>query len=789
MPAIIESIVLKPELTTDGVDFLLGQIFAKITATITVKAEWILEADADNTVSFFATNKIKALNQNFKQKGFLVGDQFVITGTSGNDGTRHIQSFEDNGATIVTVESSVANESDSDSAVITGDMEITGANFKYNLIENDDIENYDSKVDGNEMKFAKGGIDFSVTTDTDMIAQGVYKSNQIGGATIKGTGTGNEFIITHTFYINPFFTLDQLTDLLAGKAPEYFLDLKCLKYIYHIDLLYNINDPNRVHASNADTFLLGNTGWANENFNAGVPKFYIDQIVFQRISNAQIIDFADYNSPTNIFIRVKSVDGVFSNNNTKFVLNHIILPEEEEQFIDTATDMTTNFMFDRNKQTVGAAVVNGDEYGTDKQVLKEIHGAFVNANEVFISAVIDLSPEYIARIEALADKRMTFVVTIQDHTKQTEASDIVACLKTATVYDTDLSNEEVGDINTEFNFFPDITTTSSEAGMFSEDTQRGKSIIGVDTTNGATIKDISVIIRAENGSKSFVLQQKNFSFSGAVIQAGVQQINIEEPRGFTLDPTNPFYNFSLKRRSDLDAGNIKKYELIYPFKIRWEDFISLGNVDSDFYDITKKFNGFNQQWSRYFDGAGWSLVYVIRARIEENGVINAVSKESELIAYDYDEAEDWTTTIKIFDIDTNLEVPDDILSDKIVRVEASHTKISGTLPSIDDVAGTIEYEPFEQGGEEIIRNINTVYIHESTSPFVSVLSNKLLKKEKISNVYKFTANIDGRKLTGSPKLSSRIYDLTVPPFGSSKDFQDGDDFEFQDSDNYDFQDV
>ena len=61
-----------------------------------------------------------------------------------------------------------------------------------------------------------------------------------------------------------------------------------------------------------------------------------------------------------------------------------------------------------------------------------------------------------------------------------------------------------------------------------------------------------------------------------------------------------------------------------------------------------------------------------------------------------------------------------------------------------------------------------------------------MKKEKTGSVYKFTANIDGSKLTGSPKISARIYDKTVPPFAGYKQFCDGTLFEFCDGTNYDF---
>lgn len=796
----VEVISLKPELTTGTTDYGLGQIFAKIVATLLVIAEWFIQGDLTQE-PYFTGNSVywitygggagDSAGLNWFQEGFKVGDsvKFSNASTSFATTTRTITAISADGLTLTFSGAAFVSSVYVGATRIEGVTECTGMNFRYNLIENiNDTETFLSKIDGNELKYSKGGISYLTLTDVDLIPQGMYASNHLGSAQVKGNGNLNEFVITHTFYVNPFYLVAHLSDILQGKAPEYFFDLNTLRYIYNIELLYNLSDPNRVHTSNADTFLLGNMGWFNENFNGGIPKFTQDPIIFKVGGVAST--YADFEGVTDVEITVRSVDGVFVNGSTDFIINHIILPEDEEEYVNTATDVTTNFMFDRAFQTLGAAAVNGDNFGGVKQVLKNISALFISANEMLITAQIDLSSEYRSRIDALTDKQMLISVTTQDHTKSTALSDIVACLDAIHNYDTNLANEGVGDITTVFNFFPDITVTSPTAGVFSEDTLRGDSIIGVDIANGALVRDMSVIIRCEKTTgESFELEQKDFSFAGAIVQAGIQQINIEQPRGFILHSSNPFYNYSLKRRADLDSGSVVKYQLIYPFKIRWEDFIQLATAHADFYDVAEKFNGFNQEWSRYFDGLGWTIKYVIRARIEEAGFENTVALESDLIAYDYEEATDWTQEIKIFDIAAATEIPNNILSDKIVEVRAIFTKIAGALPAIGDVAGMIEWEPFEQGGINKIKNINTVYIHENGSEFISVLGNKLLKKEKAANVYTFTANIDGRLLTGQPKLSSRIYDLTVPPFGASKEFQDADGFDYQDGVAYDFQDA
>jgi hypothetical protein len=860
MPVRINSISIVPELSTNGTDYLLGNKTGKMIATIDCEAIWRAEAGltADGLdMEFIAPNKIKWNGGNFELEGFLNADTISIKSTL-NNGSFTITSL--NGDEITVLET-IVNEVSED-AIINGEVECAGVNFRYNLIENSEAENYLSKVDGNELRFSKSGIDYTNYTPVSLIQQGVYKSNHLGSATIKGVQklpasggtfifrltpnliewtTGdfaalnfsagdqisvpsgpnagtytvisvagnilyvkepfstldeiggititagvnlNRFVITHEFYITPFFLLGELADLENSIPPSYFYDLACLKYIYNIELLYNLSNPNKKQVSNA-AFQLGNTGDWNENFNGGSPEFTIDSIVFKKAG--VVIPYADYNAVTDVEISVTSLNSVIAVSSTRFILNHFILPEAETEYKNTSTDFETNFMFDRALQTVDYSPVNGDQYGGSKQVLTDIVCVYHTSSFALIKAKIDLSGAYKTRIASLTNRKFILSVTIADHLKQTETSDVVALRNSIQSYGTNGSNPNVGSITTVFNSFPNIAVDQTEAGMFVEDTLRGKSIIGVNILNGALIKDITVNIVAEKTS-SFTLQEKNFSFSAAIVQSGVQMINIVESRGFILGSTNPFNIVSLKRRSDLDAGNIKYYELIYSFKIRWEDFVKLSGVNSEFYDITKKFNGFNQNWNRYFAASGWFLKYVVQANIEENSYVNLVEKESNLSAYNYQEGTDWTQTVKIYDIDTAAEIPNNILSDKIVRVVAEFTKASGSLPDIADVDGLIEVEPFEKGGEGVIRNINTIYEHEAGSPFISVLGNKLLKKENATNVYTFTANIDGRLLTGSPKLSARIYDApTVAPL-AQKEFQDGDDFKYMDGDDYEFMD-
>lgn len=784
MPVQVTSIQITPELTSETTDWLLGNVTNKLVATITCRAVWYayagLAANNEDMAFVAATDVITWNGGDFENEKFFVGDTITITGSASNNGNFTITAIDGN---EITVTPGLVDEASSETAIITGTTECTGINFRYNLIENDTALNFNSLIDGRENKFSKADIDYTVLTNVDMVQQGIYRSNHLGSCQVKGTNTLNEFTITHTFYIAPFLDPENLTDFLNSVSPDYFFNDNSLRYVYDIELLYKLTDPNRVHKTEAEKFLIGNAGWFDENFNGGINKFSISSLTFT--NNLTSIDYIDYNAETDVYIGITSEDSVFSAGNTEFVLNHFIVPESEADYKETSTNFTENFMFDRVKQIDGAAGVNGENYGTDYQVLKDVRTTSISSGYILIHAKIALSAAYKARIAQMTDKRVVLSVSIQDHAKTTYTADLVS-LKSVAVYDTDNSNDELVDITTVFNPYTREDLVMSNAGSFIEDTVRSNSIIGLDITNSATISKISVIIRAENTTDSFVLHQKDISFSGAVVKNGIQEINIEQPTGFVLKSDNPFYNYTLTRREDLDTATVAKYQLIYPFKIRWEDFIKLTGVSSDFYDTAELYNGFNNNWFTYWNTSGWDIKYIVQVTASENGYTNVINKEKTLDAVNYELPVDWGYVIRVYDIESNTEIPNNTLSDKVVRVVATFTKVSGPIPDLVDVEGVIEYEPYQQGGINIIRNINTAYEHEDGSPFESVLGNKLLKKEKNSNVYTFTANIDGKKLTGIPKLSARIYDFTGALTSFDKEFMDGDSFEFMDGDTYEF---
>jgi hypothetical protein len=360
----------------------------------------------------------------------------------------------------------------------------------------------------NNGTYTVASVSFGVLTTVEGL------TNETSTTATVRTEHRNEYIFAHTFYIDPLFLLEQLSDLEADTAPEYLLDINTLRYYFEVELLYDLNDPNKKHVVIPEVPLLGNVGWFNENLNQGIPNYAVSSVVMTDPSG-NVVPYADYQGVTDVVMQITSVNSVFtayespSNTGTEFVVNHFILQESEDDYINTATDLQTNFMWDRAKQKIGNSGINGDGFGTGKQVITDIICQTWDSTNATIEFKINPSAEYQLRLAAMVDRKMILSITVGTNTLTTINSDVCAIRLGEEYYDTDLSNPSVGGVSTVFNPYPDTSISDANAGEFIEDTLIGRSIIRLDRANSALIEDVKVEIYATNGTDSFTLSEKN----------------------------------------------------------------------------------------------------------------------------------------------------------------------------------------------------------------------------------------------------------------------------------------
>ena len=773
---IIENISFKNAFATNTTDYLLAVKDEKITAEITIRAEWILRADSDNRLKFTSgVNSVEVVDEDgepvvnaWRNAEFNTNDVVIFTGTTSNNVTKTITSFSLDGS-IAYFNSTFGTTETSSAGVATGATPLTGVTFRANLIENNAPESYLSLIDGNEVRYNKADIDYTVTTFANLTHQGLFKSNELGAAKIKGTNVLNKFIIEHEFYITPFVEVDSADDIDNKIAPDYFADLSCLKYIYQVTLHQQLNDPNRVQISGSETFKLGNTGWFDENFNGDSPEYHLTSTVFK--IDGDVVSKPDINKVTDFEILINSKNSRFSNNNTKFLLSHYYIPKSNTEFKNTPTNVRRNFVFDQALNTVGSAAVNGQGFGTAEQVLLTVYAEFISAAQIKITGKISLSSVYKNKLKEGSE--FVLSVVTQSHSLQTEVADKVNVLSHLGSYQLDLSDSSIGDIDLKFIAYPydDFSINPlNYAGHFVEDLMLSRIRFGVDISENARINNVSVKLFATHSTYgSFTLEQESFSFANSFLVNNTQVINLEQGKGYKLASGNVFNTVSLKRAADFDIGNIKKYDLLYPFKIRWEKFIFLSGVSTEFYNPSEPNNGFNNDWSRYFAASGWSLFFSAQTEINQNDVTNTFNNQVDLLALNYDDAEDWEAELTA-KTEEDIEIEQIILSDQKTKLIAEFTKTTGFAPSIDNIEGMIEIEPKDSGGSFVIRNISTIRASETDSPFSDIT------KVKDDNKYTFTTIVDNKKLgqifsnVDSFDVSARVYELPIPDNPGGWDF-------------------
>lgn len=804
---------------SDELDYLLANIGDAITVVPSFLARWELVSDGVDTegggyqwlsfdgdeVTFLDIDNANS-NVNFLEAGFNVGDIVAFTQTASNNTSGHvITSFSDD-KTKIYFSASVFVTEVAKYGVIQGTTECKGVNFRSNLIENDTAETYLSLIDENEVKYSIDNLDWTNNTYLSMLKQGQFNSNDIkiqnaigNKVQIRGNLFGvNNFEITDTFIIMPFFLIEDLDDFINQIAPEPFKDVNTLTYAFNIEMLYNLNNPNLKHTSLTENIKIGNVGWFNENFNQGFNYYSMSELSFTVGGAAKT--YADYNQETDFTITVNSENGTFSNTNTKVIVTHFWLPENEDEYKNTLETAMYNFMVDRTSGVLGGAMQNGIFYGTSKQVLKMVKANYVSATEMTITGKINLSTEYKDRIDIATDKRFVVCVSVGDHTLDWIHSDRVTLipklpLNHINTYDKDLSNVLVGNSLLQFIHRPqsDLTSPTLTMGHFTEDLLINKTTFHVDITDGALINNCSVIVKAIHPTYgSFNLEKKNWSFANAVVVSGIQDIVINDPRGYDLKSGDPFNIISLLRKSSLDVGNDKYYELFYPFTLRYEDFEKLNGVISQFYDNTQKFNGYNHDWSRYYDGSGWLVQFEFLIEIIENGVTNTFSNTLNSTIHTYEEATDWQDEdILLYEDSTSIAQGTFMPTNVLLRVEAVAKYIGVPVLTVNDLEGEITIERYELDGSKKIERISTVWVNADNKILVSVLGNNLCKIEAMPlDVYKLSCLIDNTKLdltADNYKISARIYQ---PPFGGvpiGKQFEDGNYFEFEDGNLYEFE--
>lgn len=503
--------------------------------------------------------------------------------------------------------------------------------------------------------YSNGSI-LSIVSDLEF--QGV-KPYQIGSGIICGNGIdttviyGQKFVIVHDTYLTPFILATQVTDLQNGINPSYFLNGQALKNIAKFEAMYNFNDPNRIltYESSLDTNLnlQGNTGGYGENFNTGITNYFIDSVTF--VNGATQVDTLQLTTdPIDFEIVVKNtIDTPFSNSNSKFTLGFVKVPFDITDYQGNTRTMAENFCFDRVHSTLGASAKNGDTYGTDYQVFKDIIGTFTSSGEISISGTVLFDANVLSVIQESDEWRYLIFVSVQDHTKTSlasncdrvtliadlntfyvDASDPTMVVQTTTFIEHPYTNIETQNVPT---ITPKVEDEIAAIHRFYIDTNGRE-----DDEIVITSIEAKVVAYDESAIEQFTLDSYTLSMANMPVINGAQYVNLDIPRVFHIEE-GIRKNVQIKRRTDLDATGFLYYDVVFPFVIRYEYWLALQGVSGDFFDTNEDFNGFNNQWLRYANGTtpDWSTYVEFTINTTKNGEPISYTQKTLFTIADYNQ--------------------------------------------------------------------------------------------------------------------------------------------------------
>lgn len=808
--------------TGQDLSFLISCLGETVTAKFSIYYENIVYATIDNKIEIkpdvseinLADNTgIITVEDGGSFSKFFVGDTIGLYDNNGNFFYYTVTEKFDDG--MIRTSGSFSNGILDVGKYIFNATPFTGLRFNFNLIDTGNT--FYSLVDGEYQEAGTDVLDCTNTTPVTMSFAGaksyqtgsvtVVGDGAVGGGATLGTSVQQKFTITHTFIVTPLFLYDQYSDILLGKAPTYFNQNKTLNYIGKIGLGRSLNNPNglqEIEIPNSKS----SVGWFNENFNAGPTNYSVSAVTITDVAAAATLNQLQFGKEIRIDILIDNATTTpFSSGNTKYVFGFNYLPEDEAYYQKNGYNFTRNFVLDKKQNTLGSGSVNGDNYGTDMQVLKTLTSTYISSSQMKVTAVIEVGDDAYDILTQGNYYRYAFWVITENHSLSANKSDKVNLLVSVNEFDLQLTTSDLIEVDGDKATFiahpyddKSYALNGYDLVLFPVDDLAANLDFHIDFTTHPASEGIKInkiqsrLILKHSTEADIVLEDFSFSTSAYPIIGGkAQNIDFSQDRIFKID-SGIRKTITCERDYVSDVADDLFYNYSYPFMIRWEYWKSLGlqTSPSDLFDPAEPNNGLSHFWQRFADVSGWHLYYDVDFTIEQNGV--AFSQNfSTLIedASDYDTNTDWdNNTIKSYDLITSNEIVSGVVKyvydDASTKIVASFEKIAGPLPSVNNIGIVIWAEIIEGEGIGNINRISSFRNVDSNSWFKSIgVTNKVVLANT-GSVYTGTAILDYSKIPKGTNftLYARIYEFYN---NKAKQFMSGEDFEFMDGTLYEFQ--
>lgn len=657
------------------------------------------------------------------------------------------------------------------------DTDLKSIYYQYGL----GIGGFNSQIDDSLQKYVLNStsrLSLLSSTAIDGIGNSDWQFNN-HELILTGNGSGpsdaaQSVIIEHDFVVLPVFLAGQYDNLKAGLAPDYFLADNKIKY----SSLLNYNKSVITSATGGELTLddVGQFGWFGTRYDGTKSSYSITSLQFKKVSDSSVVNQLEYD-PIEIQFIVTSNGASFSATDTALIFGFNYLPDDELYYQNTGRTVEDNFCFDSKFLNPNGSVVNGEKFGTSKQIIKNIKADVLSSTTCRVTVNIDIASGQLP-ILTQGDKAYYDIWCIVERTDlDQQLSDKSSLLIDVNYIYVQLINTDLLTNNTLFIEHPydSLQYAEETLTLFPVDDVVANNLITIDYTglenDGILLKSVTPQIVLKHALEADIVLDSqfisllNYPIIGAL--PGVQDIKFQSNRPYKIEDgirkTITFY-----RNYSLDSGNIRAWLLSFPFMHRWEYWIKvlgLNPIPLDLFDNTGPFGGANNLWNRLISTSDWTFVYRSTFEIIQNGVTFEQVFDTELTSTNFNSNTDWSDCeITSHDIITDDQIfvgaKQYVYAQQNTLIRAKFTKSTGVVPDVDGVYIVIWAESFEGGGITEIRNIDSGRDVIPASCFTGIDGTKRVSITKNMSTFTGEAILDFSKIPSGQKITiyARIYE-------------------------------
>lgn len=737
--------------------FLLSNVGQIVREQFALLVNFNFTSNANSQIRFIDNYTIELVNgTEWNTLGASVGDVVQLTGTINNAGSPIVFS-----SLSLTVESITGPEIRF-TTVINSSIELVGQlmplttgsssttntalaiinttatapekiEFLHNIINNDSAQSNSSLFDGEVNRFTVSGVKSMSVSDQLIFTQ---VGNKSGGSYIEVKLTRNADAGTNKSYL-----IDLEYSFPYKNESEFFDLTNSLKSSYEVKCLPQANNPNS-GVFIKDALTLGNVGYLNQNYSQNVSTFTVDSVVITDEDDV-VISKLDYSCENKITATILGTGAFLDKAEVEFWLTNSI-KNQPERYADIIS--LSNGFIDDTTATYELFGKNNQQF-----TMSDLTIDVTTTNEVTFTFKLTPTTEFTAYIESLTPDlrglKLTANVEISGGTTNNNNAVTVTLIDDFLEKTPRVGGEWEGFTPSwvSHNLPPNKNLDTDTINLCTED-DFGIGWI-IELPENTEFNSIKFAIEVVSGGESFALQEETINLSNLPMVGGVIQVDYTKNYAQFLE--SPERNkLQVFNYSPVSSG-IYELAVGWILMANWRTWITQSNAFTEFFDFSLPLNGQNAEWMRYLrDTVGVNIQFKFQLTDSEDVTY---TNTFDIPIQDYDDSEDITSEIKIYDENDN--VVTSLISGQIMRIEAIHTKDSGTYNV--DSWGWISVHPKEA---EENKRIGTVWDWTSISePLRPLIGETKAKGTIVGGVATIECLIDCTTLPfGSYTLITRI---------------------------------